>query len=216
MRILERFGLPLAVYVGAALPLVGLVWNLASNPLLADPIRASILWTGKTALILLVLTLASTPLNTVFGWRAVLRVRRALGLYAFAYAALHFLIFVGVDYAFDPALLGEAIGRQTYVLLGLGAGVILFLLALTSTQGWKKRLGHKWKRLHQGIYFAAPLAIAHFVWLVKVDIREPLAYGAIVAALLLARVPWLRARVSQVRYRWQSRAEPARMERGEK
>jgi sulfoxide reductase heme-binding subunit YedZ len=87
--------------------------------------------------------------------------------------------------------------------------VLLLPLAITSTKGWQRRLGKRWKRLHRLVYLAAPLAVVHFVWLVKSDIREPLAYGAAVAALLLLRVPGVRRAIARLRYRLTSRGPAA-------
>ena len=92
--------------------------------------------TGKAALVLLVLALACTPINTAFGLRKVVGLRRTLGLYAFAYATLHFLTFVGLDYQFDPDLLREAIFKKRYALVGFAAFLTLLPLAITSTKGW--------------------------------------------------------------------------------
>jgi sulfoxide reductase heme-binding subunit YedZ len=153
-----------------------------------DPVREITTRTGKTALILLILSLACTPLGTLFGFKQALRVRRALGLYAFMYASLHFATFVGLDYGFDLALLRQAIFDQRYVLAGFAAGLLLLAMAITSTQGWQKLLGKNWKRLHRLAYLAGILAVVHFIWLVK-DVREPLRYAAVLTALLVLRLP---------------------------
>ena len=91
--------------------------------------------------------------------------------------------------------------EKRYALVGFAAFLILLPLAITSTKGWMKRLGQAWKRLHQWVYLAALLVIVHFVWLVKADIREPLAYGAVVVLLLLLRIPAIRPAVSSLRVR---------------
>jgi sulfoxide reductase heme-binding subunit YedZ len=148
---------------------------------------------------LLVLSLACTPINSVFGFKPVLRVRRALGLYAFMYVSLHFLIFVGLDYGFDLALIREAVLEKRYALVGFAAFLILLPLAVTSTKGWMRRLGRLWKRLHRVVYLAALLAVLHFVWLVKSDVREPLIYGAVVGVLLVLRITRVRHYVSRFR-----------------
>jgi sulfoxide reductase heme-binding subunit YedZ len=122
----------------------------------------------------------------------VVGLRKSLGLYAFFYATLHFLTFVGLDYQFDPELLKDAILKKRYALVGFAAFLTLLPLAITSTKGWMRRLGKNWKRLHRLIYLAGLLAIVHFVWLVKSDIREPLAYGAVVVTLLALRLKPLR------------------------
>jgi sulfoxide reductase heme-binding subunit YedZ len=184
--------LPWLTHLGALAPLAVLLWLYFTDGLTVNPIQDITFRTGKAALVLLVLSLACTPLNTLFGWRAALKLRRPLGLYAFLYVCLHFLTFIGLDYGFDLDLLQEAIFEKRFALVGFAAFLILIPLAITSTKGWQKRLGKLWKTLHKGVYLAAPLAVVHYVWLVKSDVREPLAYGAIVAVLLLVRVGWVK------------------------
>jgi sulfoxide reductase heme-binding subunit YedZ len=194
--------LRLTVHGGAWMPFVVIVWYALTNQLGAEPIREIILRTGKTALVLLILSLACTPVNMLLGFNAVIKARRTLGLYAFFYALAHLLTFVVVDYGLDLGLLSEAIFEKPYALVGLTSFLILLPLAITSTKGWQKRLGKLWKRLHRWVYIAALLAIIHFVWLVKLDVREPLTYGAIVVLLLALRVRHLRERLGQFRARW--------------
>ncbi len=196
---LKRNWLRILVHAGALVPLAWLSWQHWQGAFLVDPIREITTRTGKMALILLILSLACAPINTLFGFRQILRVRRALGLYAFLYASLHFLTFSGLDYRFDLELLGQAILDQRYVLVGFISGLLLLTLAVTSTRGWQKRLGRTWKRLHRLAYLAGILAIVHFLWLVK-DIREPLRYGAVVAVLLILRIPRVRKKVSGIRH----------------
>lgn len=184
------------VHLGSLIPLGILVWDFFTFNLTINPIQEATLRTGKTALILLVLSLACTPLNTLFGFRQAIKVRRPLGLYTFMYASIHLLIFVGVDYAFSWELIKEAIFEKRYALVGFSAFVIMLPMAITSTKGWKRRLGKNWKRLHNFVYLAGLLVIVHYIWLVKSDIREPLVYGGIVILLLLLRVPKIRRRVS--------------------
>jgi sulfoxide reductase heme-binding subunit YedZ len=199
MRKLKARWLHILTHVGALLPLAWLLWDYWQGLFIIDPVREITTRTGKTALILLILSLACTPIHTIFGVKQVLRVRRALGLYAFMYASLHFLTFVGLDYGFDFDLIGQAILGQRYVLAGFAAGLLLLLLAITSTRGWQKRLGKNWKRLHRLVYLTGVLAIVHFMWLVK-DIREPLRYGAVVVLLLIVRIPVIRKAVSNARH----------------
>jgi sulfoxide reductase heme-binding subunit YedZ len=198
-RKLKARWLQILTHVAALLPLAWLLWDYWQGLFIVDPIREITTRTGKTALILLILSLACTPIYTIFGFKQALRVRRALGLYAFMYAGLHFLTFVGLDYGFDLGLIRQDILDQRYVLVGFAAGLLLLLLAITSTQGWQKRLGKNWKRLHRLVYLAGILAIVHFVWLVK-DIREPLRYGAVVALLLIVRIPIIRRAIGTARY----------------
>lgn len=193
------------VHLGSLVPLTLLVWKFFQDELTANPIQYITFRTGKTALILLVLALACTPISTAFGWKQVIRFRKVLGLYAFLYASLHFLTFVGLDYQFDPSLLQEAIFKKRYALVGFAAFLSLLPLAVTSTKGWMRRLGKRWKHLHRLIYLAATLAVIHFVWLVKSDIREPLAYGAAVAFLLTLRLKAIRKALVRLRERLANR-----------
>ena len=189
----------LAVHIGALLPLALLVFDWTQDNLTFNPIQALELRTGKYALVLLILSLACTPLNTVFGFRQAIKVRRPLGLYAFFYAGIHFLIFIGLDYQFDLLLLQEAIFEKRYALVGFLAGLILLPLAITSTRGWMKRMGRKWATLHKFVYLAGVLVIVHYVWLVKTDIRQPILFGVILLLLLIARIPYVRRNLSRVR-----------------
>ena len=201
MRALQANWLRIITHVGSLVPLVVLLWDAAQHRLTVNPIQEATFRTGKTALVLLVLSLACTPVNTLLGFRPALRVRRALGLYAFMYAAIHFVIFVGLDYGLDLGLLREAIFEKRYALVGFAAFLVMLPLAITSTKGSMKRLGRTWKRLHQWVYVAALLVIVHYVWLVKADIREPLLYGALVVLLLLLRIPAIRQAASSLRVR---------------
>jgi len=192
--------LQILVHVVALSPLVLLVWQYWQGQFLVDPVREITTRTGKTALILLVLSLAVTPIYTVSGFKPVLRVRRALGLYSFLYVSLHFLTFIGLDYQFDVGLIRGAIFDQRFVLAGFVTGLLLVPLALTSTKWFQKRLGKHWKLLHRLVFLAIILDLVHFAWLVK-DVREPLRYAAVVALLLVLRIPRVRTAVSQLRHR---------------
>ncbi|MCC7352153.1 MAG: sulfoxide reductase heme-binding subunit YedZ [Anaerolineae bacterium] len=203
----------IAAHVGALVPLAVLVWDYAHDNLTVNPIQEATFRTGKYALVLLVLSLACTPANVVFGLRQALRLRRALGLYAFLYAGMHFLIFVWIDYGLDLALLKEAIFEKRFALVGFAAFMILLPLAITSTKGWQRRLKKRWTRLHQLAYLAGILAVIHFVWLVKSDVREPLLYGAAVLALLVIRVPAVRGVIKAVRARVENIATGGRWQR---
>jgi sulfoxide reductase heme-binding subunit YedZ len=198
VRKLKTRWLQILSHVAALLPLVLLAWDYWQDGFI-DPVQEITTRTGRTALILLMLSLACTPLNILFGFKQVMRVRRTLGLYAFMYAGLHFLTFVGLDYGFDFDLLGQGILDQRYVLVGFAAGLLLLLLAITSTQGWRKRLRKNWKRLQRLVYLAGVLAIVHFTWLAK-DNRVPLRYGGVLALLLMVRIPVIRRAISTVRY----------------
>jgi sulfoxide reductase heme-binding subunit YedZ len=197
--------LQLITHVGALVPLAVLVWDGLNDQLTVNPIQEISSRTGKIALILLVLSLACTPLNTLFGVKQLLPLRRPLGLYAFGYSVLHLLNFAVVDYGLDPVLLREVIFEKRYVLVGFAAFLLLAPLAITSTQWFQRRLGKRWKVLHRLVYPAVLLSIVHFVWLVKADVREPLMYGAIVVLLLALRLPSVRRTLTTVRQTWSAR-----------
>ncbi len=180
------------VHLAALAPLALLAWDALNNNLTINPIQAAMQRSGKTALVLLVLSLACTPLNAIFGFKPALRVRRALGLYAFLYASLHFAIFMALDYGLDLPLLWQDALKKPYALVGFAAGLILLALAITSFKYWQKRLGRRWKSLHRLAYLAGILVIVHYTWVVKADIRQPLAWAAIILLLLLLRLPAMR------------------------
>jgi sulfoxide reductase heme-binding subunit YedZ len=192
--------LQVVVHAGALVPLAWIGWAYWHGLFVIDPVAEITNLSGRTALILLFLSLACTPVITVLGYKPVGRVRRALGIYAFVYAAVHFLTFVGLDYGFDLGLIGQAIFDQRFVIVGFAAGLILLALTITATKGWQRRLGRNWKRLHRLAYLAGVLAALHFLWSVK-DIREPLRYVAVLALFLVLRIPWLRRAISRGRRR---------------
>lgn len=193
------------VHIAALIPLAVMVYLYFSGGLSANPIQDLTQRSGKAALWLVVLSLAATPANTLLGFRPALKVRRALGLYAFFYALGHFLIFVWWDYGLDFDLILEDVGSKRYVLVGFTTVLLLLPLAITSTKGWMRRLGKRWKRLHRLVYLAGVLAVVHYTWVVKADLRQPLAFGLAVGLLLLARLPAVRRPLSNFRMRLESR-----------
>lgn len=191
--------LQLFVYLLGIFPALWLLWDGLNDNLTVNPIQALTQRSGRYAIFFLILSLACTPINTVFGFRSVLKVRRALGLIAFSYALLHFVLFVGVDYQFNLDLLSGVILEKPYAIVGLGAFTILIGLAITSFRWWMKKLGKLWKRLHQLVYLAGVLVVIHYFWVVKGDflrlsgdIVKPLIYASILTVLLLLRVPVVR------------------------
>lgn len=186
------------IHLGSLTPLALLLWDYFNQNLTINPIQDITLRTGKTALVLLVLTLACTPINTLFGFRQAIKVRRALGLYTFLYAFIHGMIFIGLDYGFNWAFIKTDLIQKRYVLIGAAAFLVMLPLAITSTKKWQKRLRKNWKRLHRLVYLAGVFAVIHYTWLVKADIREPLTYGAVVVLLLSLRLPSLRQWASRL------------------
>lgn len=178
-----------AVFTGAVMPLVSLILRAAQGRLGPNPISEALNQLGLLALIFLLATLALTPLRRLTGWPWPIRIRRMTGLFAFFYAALHFTCYLAIDQGFDLRVVWEDITRRPFILVGFTALVLLTPLAITSTNGWVRRLGaRRWQRLHRLVYPAAVLAVVHFLWRVKADYTEPATYAAILAALLAFRM----------------------------
>ncbi|MFT3890264.1 MAG: protein-methionine-sulfoxide reductase heme-binding subunit MsrQ [Anaerolineales bacterium] len=199
--------LQIAMHIYAWSTLVILVFDLFTHNLTANPIQALEQRTGRHAITLLVLSLACTPLNTLFKWPELLKRRRALGLYAFMYATIHVLIFI-TDYGLAWSLIVQNILEKPYILVGATGFLLLIPLAWTSFDIWKKRLGKGWKRLHQLIYLIAPLIVFHYAWskkgdifLLSGDIIRPLIYGLIVILFLIFRIPTVRRSIASLRDR---------------
>jgi len=200
VNLLKRHWLWLAVNIGALIPVLIVIWNYTMGNASVDPVDDLIKRSGKPALILLVLSLACTPLNTLFGWRGVLKVRKSLGMYAFFYVCLHLLVYVGLDYGFQLKFIIQAIQeQQRFIVAGFAAFLLLLPLAITSSKSWMRRLGRNWKKLHRLSYVAAGLAVLHYLWLVKLELTEPLMFAAALSLLLLLRVPQVRGYVSNLK-----------------
>ncbi len=195
----------------AAWPLVLMIWEYNQGTLGIDIVNAVNNRTGRAAIILLMASLACTPLNILFGWRQVLTLRKSLGLWAFFYALLHLLNFVGLDYAFNfGQIFQDAILSKPYIVAGLACLLILAPLAATSTRGWMRRLGRSWKRLHRLAYAAGVLAVLHFLWQAKAAERwEPLLYAVGLGLLLFIRIPSVRHWIVQLRGAVMGRSAPA-------
>jgi len=164
-------------------------WSYQSR-LGANPVEFLEHYTGDWTLRLLLTTLTMTPLRMLTRLTEPVRVRRILGLWAFAFLCLHFSIYLVFDLGFSVLQLGEDLVKRTYITLGFTAWLMLLSLAITSTTAWQRRLKHRWVALHQLVYPAAILGVIHYLWLVKADTREPLIYLAILLVLLGFRLPW--------------------------
>lgn len=178
-----------AVLVGGLYPLASLVLAFAQGALGANPIERVLNQTGLLALILLVASLACTPLKVVSGWTWPIRLRKLLGLLGFTYASLHFLTYVVLDQGLALGVILEDIAKRPFITVGFLALVLLVPLAVTSTNRMVRRMGFPaWQRLHRLAYVAASLGVVHFVWRVKKDLTEPLVYGGVLALLFAIRV----------------------------
>lgn len=178
-----------ATFALGCAPLAKVVADGFLGGLGANPIEQVLNRLGFWTLTFVAVSLAPTPANELLGLSWPLRVRRMLGLFAFTYATLHLLWYVGVDQFFDLSLLVEDVLKRRFMAVGFTAWLLLLPLAVTSTDGWVRRLGHaRWKRLHRLVYVAAALGLVHFVWRVKADLRRPSWFIAAVGLLLLARL----------------------------
>jgi sulfoxide reductase heme-binding subunit YedZ len=157
----------------------------------ANPIEFAIRSLGTWALTFLLATLAITPLRRWTGWNALIRVRRLLGLYAFFYASLHVVTYVGIDQFFDLRAIVADIVKRPYITVGFASFLMLIPLAVTSTNAMLRRLGgRRWQALHRLVYGIAVGGVVHYWWLVKRDITQPLIYAMVLAVLLGARLWW--------------------------
>ena len=198
----SRWFYPLA-FTAAAAPLAMLLWNAA--PLLlplafpdlvlpwegdlgVNPAQTLIRETGRDAFILLMASLAVTPVRRLTGWNRVPLVRRMLGVWAFAYGLTHLTSYVVFDKLGNVSEILEDIFKRRFIFLGMLTFVILLALAATSTNGMMRRLGKRWQKLHRLVYVAAVASTVHFAWGQKADIREPLLWAAGLTVLLGVRV----------------------------
>jgi sulfoxide reductase heme-binding subunit YedZ len=166
------------------------VYRTGSDALGADPVAEIEHRLGIWALRFLLIALAVTPLRQLTGQPVLIRFRRMLGLYAFAYATLHLVAYLVLDLRGYWLQIFEEIVKRPYITVGFAAWLLLVPLAVTSTTGWIRRLGKRWAVLHKLVYAIAVLAVLHFWWLVKSDIREPALYAGILAVLLGWRLWW--------------------------
>ena len=191
--------LQIAMHMYAWSGLIFLIFDFVTGNLSPNPIQDLEQRTGRHAITLLVLLLLCTPINTIFKWSEPLKRRRALGLYTFMYATIHVIIFVDLDYGLALSQIAKTVLQKPYIIVGVISFLLLIPLALTSFDIWKKRLGKNWKRLHQLVYFIAPLVVLHYAWSKKGDIFtlqgdiiRPLIYGIIILIFLIFRIPPIR------------------------
>jgi sulfoxide reductase heme-binding subunit YedZ len=166
-----------------------LLTHAFTGTLTANPIEFITHWTGDWTLRFLLITLAITPVRQITGLHSVIRFRRMLGLFAFFYGSLHLLTYVALDYFFAFGLMLENIVQNLFIIAGLVGFVLMIPLAVTSSQAMIRRLGgRRWRILHRLVYVSAIAGVVHYSSMSKIDIRRPLAYGAILTALLAFRL----------------------------
>ncbi len=176
------------VFILCAIPFGQLAYNAYAGDLGVNPIDTITRFTGSWTLIFLLACLSVTPLRRITGWNDVIKFRRMLGLFAFAYALSHFATYLVLDHFFDWQAIGKDILKRPYVTAGFTGFVIMIPLALTSTAGMIRRLGRRWQQLHRLVYLAALAGVIHFYWLVKADIRRPAQYAFVLLVLLGYRI----------------------------
>jgi sulfoxide reductase heme-binding subunit YedZ len=191
--------LQIAIHLYAWSTIARLIIEFAAGTMSVNPIQELEQRTGRHAITLLVLSLACTPINTIFKWSEPIKRRRALGLYALMYAVIHVIIFADLDYGLAWSLIAKTVFQKPYIIVGVISFLLFIPLGFTSFDIWKKRLGKTWKRLHQLVYLIAPLVVLHYAWSKKGDIFSlqgdvirPLVYGLIVAIFFVLRIPSVR------------------------
>jgi len=174
-----------SLFLLCLIPLFLLVWGFYRNKLGANPIEYITHKTGDWTMRFLLITLSVTPLRKIFNQPKLARFRRMLGLFAFFYGCLHLTTWVWLDKFFDLHEMWKDVLKRRFITVGMTGFVLMIPLAITSTSGWVRRLGFvRWQRLHRLIYFSALAGVIHYYWLVKSDVRLPLLYGGILAALM--------------------------------
>ncbi len=176
------------LFVACLLPLAYVAWKFATDRLGANPIRELEIETGLWTLRLLAATLSITPFRRAFGWNWLVKYRRMLGLFTFAYACVHLSMWAGVDWFFAWSDMWGEIVKHKYILIGMATWLIMLPLALTSTKASVRRLGKRWTTLHRLVYAAAITGTIHYLWAVKKDTFFPLVYLAVFVLLLGYRV----------------------------
>lgn len=169
-------------------PLAWRIYLVQQNALGPDPGNIMVRDLGELALQFLCLTLAVTPARRITRINQLIRFRRMLGLFTLFYAVLHMLAYVAFMLGWQWSTLVEDFYQRPYILIGTLALILLLILGVTSTKGMMRKLGKSWVKLHRLVYLAGVLVIIHFLWLIKSDYEEPVAYGAVIGALLLFRL----------------------------
>ena len=178
------------VWLACLAPLAFLIYDGFTDNLTANPVEKITNTTGIWTLRLVVATIAITPLRWLTGINQLVNYRRLIGLFAFFYGSLHFLVYVFLDQALDLSAIFLDIAKRPFITVGMATFVILFLLGITSNRFAMRKLGRRWQRLHRLVYVAGILAVVHFWWLVKADITLPRRWAFAIGSLLLFRIWW--------------------------
>lgn len=187
-----------AVWFGGAIPAALLVQRFLHDDLGANPAEKLEHFTGTVALVTVLVTLCVTPLRRVTGINALIKLRRPIGLWAFAYACMHVSCYLVFDQSLDWGEILKDIAKRPYITVGFTAFLILLALAATSTQWSIRTLGKKWQALHRLIYVGAALGVIHYLWSVKRDVTVPAGLGMVLVGLLALRVrPAARAAIRE-------------------
>jgi sulfoxide reductase heme-binding subunit YedZ len=185
----QRIVFKVLVWAGCLAPLAFLAWRLWTDPLVTNPIDLATRTLGDWTLRLLLLSLTMTPLRILFRLSWPVTLRRLLGLFAFAYALLHFTVWLVVDHFFDWPEMAADVVKRPYITVGFTGLVLLVPLAVTSTAGMIRRLGPvAWRRLHRLVYITAILGLLHYFWLVKVGVKGPYYYLLWIVPLFAIRI----------------------------
>ncbi|WP_440909277.1 sulfite oxidase heme-binding subunit YedZ [Candidatus Pelagibacter sp.] len=177
-----------SIFFLSLIPLILIVYKTFTNNLGPEPIKEITHHTGEWALLFIIFTLAMSPLKKITNLNIWISFRRMLGLFAFFYASLHLMTYVGLDYRFDLENISRDILTKKFIFIGFAAWLLLVPLAITSSKKMMGILKHNWKKLHRLTYIIAIFAVVHFIWLVKRDLTEPLIYLFIILALLAFRI----------------------------
>jgi sulfoxide reductase heme-binding subunit YedZ len=179
-------------HIGSLIPFFVMIIAGFTNQLTVNPIQEITQRTGRTAIIWLLLSLACTPANIMLGFKAAIKIRRPLGLYAAFYAFLHFLTFAVLDNSLDLKSISRSITEKPFIVLGIFGITILTLLTITSTDASKIRLKKNWRRLHRLVYLAVIVILIHYFLALKNDFRLAIFFSVVIVFLFLARLPWIK------------------------
>jgi methionine sulfoxide reductase heme-binding subunit len=186
------------VWLACLCPFADLLWGAALNQLGPDPTAEIANTTGLTALWMLAITLAISPVRRLsprLAW--LIRIRRPMGLFVFFYATLHLLTWIALYNNFSLSAMLDDVTKRRFIMMGAATWLLLLPLALTSTNWAIRKLGGKnWNRLHMLIYPAALCAMIHYWWKVKTGVLSPAPFTLVLLVLLLARpvMAWLQRR----------------------